>query len=264
MLPKGTHHGSPWSPPPVRRALGLLATSVALVAAGGSAQALAAQPAVGLGTAGSFAVLAGSGVTNTGPTTLNGDLGTHPTPSITGFGGPGNGTVNGATHAADAVASLAKADLATAYGDAANRNPATVVAGDLGGRLLTEGVYRSSSTLDLTGPVTLDAQGDPDAVFLFQIASGLTTAGASSVQLINGAQACNVFWQVGSSATIGGASDFAGTVLASASITVGNATTVRGRLLAGTGTVTLLNDTVGVPACSAPVAAAPGPGGGGT
>src|SRR5687768_10791063 len=156
---------------------------------------------VGLGTADSFAILAGSAVTNTGPSVVNGDLGVHPGTAITGFGGPPNGTVNGATHSADAVAMQAKSDLVTAYNDAAGRTPFTNVPVELGGTTLFAGVYRSP-TMQITGTLTLDAQGDPNAVFIFQAGSTLITAANSSVSLINGALPCNVFWQVGSSATL--------------------------------------------------------------
>ena len=172
--------------------------------------ASAAEPQVGLGTAGSFAVLAGATVTNTGPSTIVGDLGVSPGSAVTGFP---PGTVIGAQHAADAVALQAQSDLTTAYNDAAGRTPATSVAGDLVGRTLVSGVYKSTSSLGLTGTLTLDAQGDPNAVFIFQIASTLITGSASNVNLIGGAQACNVFWQVGSSATLGTNSTFVGTSL---------------------------------------------------
>src|SRR3954447_17719966 len=170
-----------------------------------AAPALAAQPAVGLGTADSYAVLAGSAVTNTGPSVLNGDLGLSPGTAVTGFP---PGTVNGATHVADAAALQAQADLTTAYNDAAGRTPAATVTGDLGNQKLAPGVYKSGSSLGLTGTLTLDGENNADAVFIFQAGSSLTTASASSVRLINGAQACNVFWQIGSSATLGTSSVF--------------------------------------------------------
>ncbi|MDX6615059.1 MAG: hypothetical protein QOD60_150 [Solirubrobacterales bacterium] len=220
--------------------------------------ALAAQPPVGLGTADSFAVLAGSAVTNTGPSTINGDLGVSPGTAISGFP---PGTVNGATHAADAVAIQAQSDLTTAYNDAAGRTPpAAVPGGNLGGLTLTRGVYNSASSLDLTGALTLDAQGNPNSVFIFQAGSTLTTASASRVNLINGAQPCNVYWKVGSSATLGTTTAFVGNLLALTSISVNNGVVVNGRLLARNGAVTLINDTVTAPHCTTTGAVPPGNG----
>ncbi|MGH9152509.1 MAG: ice-binding family protein [Acidimicrobiales bacterium] len=212
-------------------------------------RAAAQQAPVGLGTADNFAVLAGQGVTNTGPTTVDGDLGSWPNPSITGAGL----TVNGSIHAADAVAQQAQSDTTVAYDDASSRTPVTTVAAELGGQTLTAGVYDSSSgTFEITGPLTLDAQGDPNAVFVFQAASSLTTASASTVNLVNGATACNVFWQVGSSATLGTSSTFRGTILALASITVTTGVTIEGRALARNGAVTLDTDTITRAACAPP------------
>jgi hypothetical protein len=235
---------------------------LALPALGGNA--LAAQPPVGLGTAATFAVLSGSAVTNTGPSIINGDLGVSPGTAVTGFP---PGTVNGTTHAADAVAAQAQADQLTAYNDAAGRTPVVAESGDLGGQSLTAGVYNSASSLGLTGTLTLDAQGDPNAVFIFQIGSTLTTASASQINLINGAQACNVYWQVGSSATLGTASVFVGNILAQTSISMDNGVTVAGRAFAQTGAVTLINDaitpsactTTTVPVTSPPIATTPAP-----
>jgi hypothetical protein len=209
--------------------------------------ALAAQAPVGLGTAGSFAVLAGTTVTNTGPTVLVGDLGLEPGTSVTG--GP---VVTGSTHVHDAVAAQAQHDLVTAFDDAAGRAPATAVAGDLVGRTLAPGVYRSTSSLGLTGTVTLDAAGDPQAVFVFQIASTLVTGTQSRVAIINGGQACNVFWQVGSSATLGTGSQFKGSILALTSIAAQTAATAEGRLLARNGAVTLDSNTITRPGCTTP------------
>jgi hypothetical protein len=211
----------------------------------------AAQAPVGLGTADNFAVLAGQGVTNTGPTSVNGDLGTWPNPAITGAGL----TVNGSIHAADAVAQQAQADTTIAYNDAAGRTPVTTVATELGGQVLTAGVYNSAAgTFQITGTLTLDGQGDPNAVFIFQAASTLITASASNVNLINSANACNVFWQVGSSATLGTSSTFRGTILALASITVTTGVTVLGRTLARNGAVTLDTDTITRSTCTTPTA----------
>ena len=165
--------------------------------------------------------------------------------------------VNGTIHAADAVALQAQSDLTTAYNDAAGRTPPALLSADLGGLTLTAGVYRAPGALGLTGALTLDAQGDPNSVFIFQAASTLITASASRVNLINGAQPCNVFWQVGSSATFGTTSAFVGNVMALTSISLNNGVTLQGRALARNGSVTLINDTITAAHC------APGTTGGG-
>jgi hypothetical protein len=231
-----------------------LALLLALVFAG---TAHAGPPPVLLGTADSFAVLAGSTITNTGDSVISGDLGLFPGTAVTGFP---PGTVNGAVHLTDAVAQQAKSDLTTAYQDAAGRPFSATSPPDIGGRTLIAGVYRTGSvpSLGLTGNLTLDAQSDPRAVFIFQIESTLVTATDSSVSLINGAQACNVYWQVGSSATLGTRTTFMGNILALTSISLNDAVTVNGRLLARNGAVTLINDTITRAQC------APGTGPGGT
>jgi len=224
-----------------------------------ASDALAAQPPVGLGTANPFAVLAGSTVTNTGPSTINGNLGVSPGSAVTGFP---PGTVNGTIEKANGVASQAQSDLTTAYNDAAGRTPALSVSADLGGQTLTAGVYKSAASLGLTGTLTLDAQGDPNAVFIFQAGSTLTTAGG--VNLINGAQSCNVFWQVGSSATLGTppspSSVFRGSILALTSISLVTGISVDGRTLARNGAVTLDTNTITAAHCTTGT----GAGGGGT
>ena len=215
-----------------------------------------ATATIGLGAAGSFAVLAGTGITNTGPTVVNGDIGTFPTPSETGFGSL---TLNGSNHVADAVSQQAKVDLTTAYNQAAGSGPATAVATELGGTTLTPGVYKSP-TLAITGTLTLNTLGDPSAVFVFQASSTFVTATASSVVVLNGGTACNVFWQVGSSATLGTSSTLIGSVLASTSITATTGATVQGRLLASNGAVTLDTNTITRPACApsaAPITTTP-------
>ena len=214
-----------------------------------ASQAYAAQAPVGLGTAGTYSVLGGQTVTNTGPSTLSGDLGVSPGTAITGFP---PGTVGGATHAADAQAAQAQSDLVSAYDDAAGRAPTASVAGDLVGQTLISGVYKSTGPLALSGTLTLDAQGDPNAVFIFQIASTLITASASNVNVINAAQACHVYWQVGASATLGTTSSFKGTIMALTSITVATGTTVQGRALARNGQVSLDNNTFTTPGCATP------------
>jgi hypothetical protein len=164
---------------------------------------------------------------------------------VTGFGGAPNGTVNGATHQADALAAQAQADLTTAYNDAAGQGPVNTLATELGGQTLTPGVYNSGSgTFGITGTLTLDGQGNSDAVFIFKTASTLISASASRVSMINGAQPCHLFWQVGSSATLGTGSAFAGSILALESISLNSGVTVNGRLLARNASVTLINDTI--------------------
>jgi uncharacterized protein YkwD len=231
--------------PKVVRLAGLALAALALL--GGSAQA--ATPPVPLGTADSFAVLAGTTVTNVGPTVIDGGLGLHPGSAVVGLP---TGTVTGARHIADAVAQQAAVDVTAASNDAASRPFSATAPADLGGRTLTGGVHRAGAlgSLALTGRVTLDAQGDPGAVFVFQSPSTLVTATDSSVRLVNGAQACNVFWQVGSSATLGAGTAFQGTILASTSISVKDGATVSGRLLARSGAVTLIDDTVTRPRCA--------------
>jgi hypothetical protein len=230
-----------------------LAAAIAAVVAGGAALGLpaasAAQGPVGLGTAGSFAVLAGSTVTNTGPSTISGDVGVSPGSAITGF--PPGVITNGALHAADAATLQAQSDLGQAYNDAAGRTPATTVPSELGGQTLAAGVYQAAAGLGLTGTLTLDAAHDANAVFIFQAPSTLVTASNSTVQLINGASPCNVYWQVGSSATLGTGSVFVGNVLALTSATVQSGATVSGRVLARNGSVSL--DTAGItaPGCAA-------------
>ncbi|WP_220794593.1 ice-binding family protein, partial [Nocardioides pelophilus] len=222
---------------------------VLAVTVGRSPAAFAAQPAVGLGTATSFAVLAGTTVTNTGPTMVSGDVGVSPGTAVTGF--PPGQVSSGVIHAADAVALQAQDDLTTAYDDAAGRSPVVdKTDDDLGGETLVAGVYHANTGLSLTGTVTLDGQGDPSAVFIFQAGSTLLTATGSRVALQGGAQACNVFWQVGSSATIATSTRFVGTVMALSSITMQTQATIRGRLLARNGQVSLDTNTISRPACA--------------
>src|SRR5437867_8380556 len=212
-----------------------------------TAATAAGQAPVALGAASSFAVLAASTVTNTGATTVNGDLGLSPGTAVTGFP---PGTVNGTIHAGDPAAAQAQLDLTTAYNDAAGRTVgAILVAGNLGGRTLTPGLYKSTSSLEISsGDLTLDAQGDANAVFIFQMASTLTTTVGRQVILTGGAKAANVFWQVGSSATLGTGSVFKGNILALASITVTSGAAVEGRVLARTAAVTLDTNTITKPA----------------
>jgi hypothetical protein len=178
---------------------------------------------------------------------------------VNGFGGPPNGTVIGETHADDAVAEAAKAALVTAYDDAAGR-PVTDTDATIGGRTLVSGVYNAGgATLDLTGTVTLDGQNDPTSVWIFQATSDLVTASSSVVALVNGAQACNVFWQVTSSATLGSSSTFVGTILALTSITINSNVAINGRALARNGTVTMISDLITRPTCATAAMATPVP-----
>ncbi|TXL83010.1 DUF3494 domain-containing protein, partial [Streptomyces sp. IB2014 016-6] len=199
-------------------------------------QALAIATPVPLGTADAFAVLAGESITNTGPSVITGDIGVSPGTAITGFP---PGLVLGAQHSADAVALQAKSDLVTAFNNAAGQATDAVLPPDAGGLTLVGGVYTAPSTLGLTGTLTLDAQNNPNTVWVFQVGSGLTTASASRVALINGAQACNVFWEIGSSATLGTNSTFVGNILALTSISATTGATIDGRALARNGSVTL-------------------------
>ncbi|NLO35581.1 MAG: DUF3494 domain-containing protein [Clostridiaceae bacterium] len=207
----------------------------------------AAEPTVNLGTTASFAVLAGTTVTNTGTTDISGsaggDVGVWPGLAVTGLL-PAD-LPDGVIHAGDAVAQQAQSDLTTAYNDAAGRSVTENLSGDdLGGMTLTTGVYKFDSTAQLTGNLTLDAEGNPDAAFIFQIGSTLTTASASSFELINGAQFCRVFWQIGSSATLGTDSMFIGHIFALTSITATTGAEVQGQLLARNGAVTLDSNTI--------------------
>ena len=212
------------------------------------AAAQAGPATVFLGTAGTFAALSYAGVTNAGPSVINGDLGTYPIASCTGLPTPctgnGPGRVNGTIDDADVVAQHAQASLLIAYNDAKGRTTAPItVAGDLGGRTLTPGLYKSTSTLAITGTLTLDGAG----VYIFQVGSALNVATGGTVVLSGGATADNVFWQVGSSATLGTAADFQGTIMAEASVTLGTGARLNGRALALNGDVTLLSNSITVP-----------------
>ncbi|MCW2665072.1 MAG: hypothetical protein JWN57_34, partial [Frankiales bacterium] len=238
-----------------------LVSAVALIGLTGSAQA--APSPVPLGDAGSFAVLAGSAITNTGVSTISGDLGVYPTPSQTGTGNCSAGAVDcvvltGVNHGGDATTQRAKTALTTAYNAAAGQLEDAKVSADLAGRTLVAGVYEADSSMGLSGVLTLDGANDPDSVFVFQAGSTLTTASNSRVLLINGAQACNVFWQVGSSATLGTTTQFVGTILAGTSITLTTGAQVHGRVLARGGAVTLDSNTVTRPGCAQPAVPADG------
>lgn len=213
-------------------------------------RANAAVQVVDLAGAADFAVLAGAGITIAAPidsTRITGDIGTFATTTITGLE---NLVLNGVNHAGDAVTQQGKTDLGSAYNDAMSRDADVFfvdATNELGGLTLTSGVYNSPTSLINNGVLTLDGGGDSNAVFIFQMGSTLTTGSGSSVELINGAQAGNIFWQVGSSATLGTGSSFEGSILAQTSITATTNATINGRLLAMNGAVSLDNNTITIP-----------------
>jgi hypothetical protein len=231
-----------------------LVATLALLLSAASANAATAP---GLGSASTFAVLAGTTVTNTGPSVIKGDLGVSPGTAVTGFP---PGTVSaGSIHSADAVASGAQDALTTGYNSAASAPTTATVpdVGNIGGETLVPGVYTSASSMMVDGTVTLNGGGDPNAVWIFKAGSTLVTGSASRVVLEDGAQPCNVYWQVGSSATLGTGSTFVGTIMALTSITVTTDVTVAGRALARNGAVTLDSDTIAPQACGATVTPPP-------
>src|SRR3954468_10495890 len=219
--------------------------------------ATAAELPVPLGSAANFAVLAGSTVTSTGATVVNGDLGVSAGSAVTGFP---PGVVNGTVHAADPVAAQAQLDLTTAYNDAAGRSTAPVsISGNLGGLTLSPGLYKSSSSLEISsGDLTLDAGGNANAVFIFQMASTFVMTSGRQVILAGGANATNIYWQVGSSATIGTTAVMKGNILADQSIALQTGATLEGRALARIGAVTMDSNTVTLPGGSV---TPPAPGG---
>ena len=201
---------------------------------------MAAELPVNLGTASSFSLLAGSTITNTGTTTIAGSVGLHPG---TVFSGQGTATVSGEIHLADAVALQAKNDFLAAYNNADAR-AGNLIGAELGGSTITPGAYSADTALNITGTVTLDGQNDPNAVFIFQTGSTLITASSSNIVLINGANSSNIFWQVGTSATLGTNSQFKGNILAMESITATTGANIEGKLLTMTGAITLDNNTI--------------------
>jgi type VI secretion system secreted protein VgrG len=201
---------------------------------------------INLGTAASYGVLGASTVTNTGPTIVNGDLGLAPGSSITGFGGAPDGIVTGTVHQTDAAAALAQDDVTTAYNVAASLTPTTTGIGELSGLSLTPGVY-TGGALALSNNGALTLAGSANSVWVFQAASTLTIGSATRITITGGASACNVFWQVGSSATIGTAAQFQGTVLAQQSVTATTSAVIVGRLIARVAAVTLDTNTITAP-----------------
>lgn len=243
------------------------AATLAGVLSFSAALALAADQPL-MGTAGNYAIMGATAISNTGPTVINGNLAISPgdATSVTGFP---PGVVTGEMDAANADAVLAHTDLVGAYNDAAGETTTVNLTGtDLGGLTLTPGTYTFDSSAQLTGTVTLDGQGSTNATFIFQIGSTLTTASASTVELINGAGACAVFWQVASSATLGTTTNFQGTIMAMTSITLNTGATIGvgglghgGRALAMNGAVTLDSNIITPPPddCVFAAAATPTP-----
>ena len=248
----------------------ILSIAILALLIGANSIAALASTAPGLGTAASFAILAGTTITNNlapSTTVVTGDVGVSPGTAITNMTGPPNGTIVGATHTgSDPVAISAKNDLTTAYGVAAS-SPCNFnkTGQNLGTQTLTPGTYCQTTAPTLTGTLTLSGNG----VFIFQIGSTLDTASASRVLLTNGAQPCNVFWQVGSSASLGSTTTFVGTIMALTSISLNDSATIAGRALARNGAVTLINNQITAPtSCAAttvagPTAVAGAPSGGG-
>ena len=224
----------------------LVATSAGLTSTTSPSFAITSPPLAGpyLGRAATYSVF-GSAVTNTGTSLLSGDLGSFEVAALTGFP---TGSVLGETHAGDAVASAVPPDFQAAYADALGRTPTTEFKDDQAGKTFQAGVHRTAAAFELSagGVLTLDAQGDPNAVFIFQVNGALSPAAGSSIRLANGAQAANVYWQVNGAASTGESSRFVGTILANGAITIGSGGTLNGRALAS-GAVTLASNTIGSP-----------------
>ncbi|MDQ3047312.1 MAG: ice-binding family protein [Bacteroidota bacterium] len=202
------------------------------------------QANVSLAGASVLAILAGSSISNTGATSITGDMGLSPGTSIGGFP---PGILIGTQHINDAIANQSKLDLTAAYNDAAGRTATDIVtlSGNIGGLTLTPGLYKSTSSLAVSsGDVTFNAMGDPNAIFIIQIASTLTATAGRKVILSNGASAANIFWQVGTSATFGTTSEFKGNVLAMQSITFNTGASLTGRGLARSGAVVMAGNTI--------------------
>jgi hypothetical protein len=236
------------------RAFLVAAALVLCLATANHAAAQSGPASVFLGSAGTYAVLGASTVTSTGPTVINGDLGVWPGTAY--VAGTPAATVNGTVDAGDVIAQHAQASLLIAYNDAAGRSTDPVgVAGDLGGQTLAPGLYKSTSSLSISGTLTLHGDG----VYIFQVASALTVSSGASVVLSGGATAANVFWQVGSSATLGTTADFKGTIMALASVTLATGAKLNGRALALHAAVTLDSNDVTIPLLNAVLVVLPPP-----
>ncbi len=233
---------------PKTRRWAILTIATAFITLGSMAGA--AEP-VGMGAAGGYAVIANQTIANGGATTLNGHVGLSPGSAYTGFE---TVTLNGELHIADTDAGNAMAAMSAAYGNAAGQAVSATIGTELGGTTVPGGgVYNSGSgTFEITGTVILDGQDDPNAVFIFQMGGTLVTGAGATVSLINGAQACNVYWRVGSSATLGATNTFRGTILAATSITLGAGSTITGRALARDGSVTMSANTITPVGCAPP------------
>jgi hypothetical protein len=238
--------------PLARRAAVAVAVSATVLASTGTAHA--AATVVPMGTAEPFAVLAGTGITSTGATTIAGDIGSYPNPVFTVSGSV---LLTGTDHGGDGVTAAAKTDLTAGYLAAAAQASDFAVSADLAGQTLSPGVYTSASGLAISGPtpLVLDGGGDPNAVFVFQAGSTLITQPGTTVTLINGVTACNVFWQVTSSTTLGVNSVMRGTILSLQSSTLGTGAVLEGSVLSRNGAVTLDSNTIQRPACATPTTA---------
>lgn len=230
-------------------AAGVVAISATFLASVGTAQAAAVL--VPMGTAEPFAVLGGLGISSTGTTLINGDIGSLPNPVMNVTGSV---VLTGTDHRGDGVTATAKSDLTAAYLNAAAQ-PSDVTVGttDLAGQTLTPGTYTSASTLSISGPTPLTLNGGPSDVFVFQAGSSLVTSPTTSVVLIGGVTPCNVFWQVGSSTTLGVNSTFVGTIMTLTDSTMNTGATLTGSLLTRNGAVSLDSNTILRPACASPV-----------
>jgi hypothetical protein len=240
--------------PVLNLAASLVLTAVVLLGLGGSSSsANSLVTPINLGAAESAALVAASTITDAGASTVAGDIALSPGTSITGF--PPAVQTSGSLQVANASAVAAQGAASSAYTDAVGRASTQLVTTDLGGRTYGPGVFQAATALALTGTVTLDAGGNPDAVFIFQAGTTLTTSASSAVVLTGGANACNVFWSIGSSATLGAATEFAGSMLIYSSATLGALVHDTGRILAINGAITLAGDNINVPVCgpSAPL-----------